>query len=169
MSKALTLAGALVALAAAALAATLVGSGPKAAKASSHREAPLTAEDPSADLTDVYAFRSPDKQNTVTLIANVIPGEDPAAGPNWFTFSPSARYNLKVDTNGDVKPDVIYRFSFQTKTGPFFLGDTAQPFTVTRIATRSKIAPMSAKKPSSRWPANASPPPCRETTPLAAS
>ena len=67
------------------------------------------------------------------LIANVIPGEDPAAGPNWFTFSPSARYNLKVDTNGDVKPDVIYRFSFRTQTGPFFLGDTAQPFTVTRI------------------------------------
>ena len=133
MSKALTLAGALVALAAAAVAAALVGSGPKAATASSHREAPLIAEDPSADLTDVYAFRSPDKPNTVTLIANVIPGEDPGAGPNWFTFSPTARYNLKVDTNGDVKPDVIYRFSFRTKTGPFFLGDTAQPFTVTQI------------------------------------
>ena len=82
----------------------------------------------------MYAFRSPDKPNTVTLLANVIPGEDPAAGPNWYTFSPSARYNLKIDTNGDVKPDVIYRFQFQRKTGPFFLGDTAQPYTVTRIA-----------------------------------
>ena len=108
--------------------------GPGAGSASSHREAPLIAEDPWADLTDVYAFRSPDKPNTVTLLANVIPGEDPAAGPNWYTFSPGARYNLKIDTNGDVKPDVIYRFQFQRKTGPFFLGDTAQPFTVTRIA-----------------------------------
>jgi hypothetical protein len=111
----------------------LYGTGPSAAPASSHREAPLISEDPSADLTDVYAFRSPDKPDTVTILANVLPGEDPAAGPNWYSFSPSARYNLKIDTNGDVKPDVIYRFQFRTKTGPFFLGDTAQPFTVTRV------------------------------------
>ena len=122
-----------LALAAAAVAAAFT-IGPGAGSASSHREAPLIAEDPSADLTDVYAFRSPDKQNTVTLLANVIPGEDPAAGPNWYTFSPGARYNIKIDTDGDVKPNVIYRFQFQRKTGPFFLGDTAQPFTLTRIA-----------------------------------
>src|ERR671911_692567 len=117
-------------------AAAVVGAsafGPGSGVASSHREAPLIAEDPSADLTDVYAFRSPDKPNTVTILANVIPGEDPAAGPNWFTFSQGARYNLKIDTTGDVRPDVTYRFEFRTKTGPFFLGDTAQPFTVTRI------------------------------------
>ena len=108
--------------------------GPGDGTASSHREAPLIADDPSADLTDVYAFRSPDKPDTVTILANVIPGEDPAAGPNWYTFSPTARYNLKIDTNGDVQPDVIYRFQFKRKTGPFFLGDTAQPYTVTRIA-----------------------------------
>jgi hypothetical protein len=118
-------------VAAVAAAATL---GPGASRASSHREAPLISEDPSADLTDLYAFRSPDKPNTVTLLANVIPGEDPAAGPNWYTFSPGARYLIKVDTDGDVKPNVIYRFQFQTKTGPYFLGDTAQPYTVTRIA-----------------------------------
>jgi Domain of unknown function (DUF4331) len=116
----------------AALAAVVSGPGPDAGTASSHREAPLIAEDPSADLTDLYAFRSPDRPNTVTILANVIPAEDPAAGPNYYTFSPTARYNLKIDTNGDVTPDVIYRFSFRTKTGPFFLGDTAQPFTVTR-------------------------------------
>ena len=118
-------------------AAAVVGAatlGPGNGTASSHREAPLIAEDPSADLTDVYAFRSPDKPNTVTILANVIPGEDPAAGPNWYTFSPSARYELKIDTDGDVSPNVIYRFSFQQKTGPLFLGDTAQPFTVTRLA-----------------------------------
>ena len=107
---------------------------PGTGTASSHREAPLIADDPSADLTDVYAFRSPDRPGTVTILANVIPGEDPAAGPNWYTFSPGARYNLKIDTTGDVRPDVIYRFEFRRKTGPFFLGDTAQPFTVTRIA-----------------------------------
>ena len=64
----------------------------------------------------------------------MIPGEDPAAGPNWYTFSPGARYNLKIDTTATSSPDVIYRFQFQRKTGPFFLGDTAQPYTVTRIA-----------------------------------
>jgi hypothetical protein len=133
MSRPLVLAAALVAVALAAIAAVVTGAGPSGAKASSHREAPLISEDPSADLTDVYAFRSPDKPDTVTLIANVLPGEDPAAGPNWYTFSPTARYNLKIDTNGDVKPDVIYRFQFQTKTGPYFLGDTAQPYTVTRV------------------------------------
>ena len=132
----------------AALAAAVSYSGPRNATASSHREAPLISEDPAADLTDVYAFRSPDKPSTVTLLANVIPGEDPAAGPNWYTFSPNARYNLNVDTNGDIRPDVIYRFQFKTKTGPFFLGDTAQPYTVTRVkggrttvVARGKTAP----------------------------
>jgi Domain of unknown function (DUF4331) len=114
--------------------AAAVTLGPDDGTASSHREAPLIADDPSADLTDVYAFRSPDKPSTVTILANVIPGEDPAAGPNWYTFSPGARYNLKIDTTGDVRPDAIYRFTFQRKTGQLFLGDTAQPFTVTRIA-----------------------------------
>ncbi|MBA2642433.1 MAG: DUF4331 domain-containing protein [Actinobacteria bacterium] len=122
---------ALLAVAGVAGAVTL---GPGNGTASSHREAPLIAEDPSADLTDLYAFRSPDKPDTVTILANVIPGEDPAAGPNWYTFSPNARYNLYVDTNGDARADVTYRFQFRTKTGPFFLGDTAQPFTVTRVA-----------------------------------
>jgi len=125
----------LLAGAAAVGAATL---GPGNGAASSHREAPLIAEDPSADLTDLYAFRSPDKPNTVTIMANVIPGEDPAAGPNWYTFSPNARYNLKIDTTGDARPDVTYRFQFRTKTGPFFLGDTAQPFTVTRVNRAGK-------------------------------
>ena len=133
MHRGITVAAAALLLTAAAVvgAATL---GPGSGTASSHREAPLVAEDPSADLTDLYAFRSPDKPNTVTILANVIPGEDPAAGPNWYTFSPNARYNLTIDTNGDARPNVTYRFQFHTKTGPFFLGDTAQPFTVTRVA-----------------------------------
>ena len=133
MRKSIT-AAALAAVATSAAIAGAVALGPGNGTASSHREAPLIADDPSADLTDVYAFRSPDRPGTVTILANVIPGEDPAAGPNWYTFSPGARYNLKIDTTGDVRPDVIYRFEFRRKTGPFFLGDTAQPFTVTRIA-----------------------------------
>ena len=124
MRKGIAIAALAAAVTTAALgaAATL---GPGDGTASSHREAPLIADDPAADITDVYAFRSPDRPNTVTVLANVIPGEDPAAGPNWYTFSPTARYNLKVDTTGDVQPDVVYRFQFQRKTGPFFLGDTA--------------------------------------------
>ena len=82
MKKYLVLAAALVAVVLAALVAVVKGTGPSTASASSHREAPLISEDPSADLTDLYAFRSPDKPNTLTVIANVLPGEDPAAGPN---------------------------------------------------------------------------------------
>jgi Domain of unknown function (DUF4331) len=130
-ARAILVAALALVVAAVAAAATI---GPGASRASSHREAPLISEDPSADLTDLYAFRSPDKPSTVTLLANVIPGEDPAAGPNWYTFSPGARYSIKVDTDGDVKPNVIYRFQFGQNTGPYFLGDTAQPFTVTRVA-----------------------------------
>ena len=133
MRKGIALAACAAAITGAALAAA-VALGPGDGEASSHREAPLIAEDPAADLTDVYAFRSPDKPSTVTIMANVIPGEDPAAGPNWYTFSPGARYNLKIDTTGDVKPDVIYRFQFTRRTGQLFLGDTVQPYTVTRVA-----------------------------------
>jgi hypothetical protein len=138
-------------VAAAAVGATTLG--PGNGTASSHREAPLIAEDPSADLTDLYAFRSPDKPNTVTILANVIPGEDPAAGPNWYTFSPSARYNLAIDTNGDARPNVTYRFQFRTKTGPFFLGDTAQPYTVTRVAGgKSTVVARGATPPNNIGP-----------------
>src|SRR5438128_10299049 len=119
---------AIVLLAAVAAAALVVGlatrsSGPAAATASSHREAPLLSEDPSADNTDLYAFRSPDKPDTLTIVSNFIPGEDPAAGPNYYTFSPTARYDIYVDRNGDGKPNVSYYFRFKRNTGPFFLGD----------------------------------------------
>src|SRR5688572_20986319 len=137
-------------------AAAVVGAttiGPGSGAASSHREAPLIAEDPSADLTDVYAFRSPDKPSTVTILANVIPGEDPAAGPNWYTFSPNARYSLKIDTSGDVAPDVTYHFQFQRKTGQFFLGDTAQPYTVTRVSNgRSTVVARGTTPPNNIGP-----------------
>jgi hypothetical protein len=118
--------------AAALTAAVLRGPGPEAGSASSHREAPLISEDPSADNTDLYVFRSPDEPSTFTIVSNWIPGEDPAAGPNYYTFSPSARYNLYIDRNGDGRADITYRFRFKRSNGQFFLGNTAQSYTVER-------------------------------------
>jgi uncharacterized protein DUF4331 len=125
----------LLLLAAGAVAAVALvrGPAPQAGRASSHREAPLISDDPTADNTDLYAFRSPDKPDTVTIIANWIPGEDPAAGPNYYTFSPGARYYVYVDKDGDAKPDITYRFEFKRAAGQFFLGNTQQDFTVTKI------------------------------------
>jgi hypothetical protein len=129
----------LAAAASAALIAALAsrGGSPTAAQASSHREAPLISEDPSADNTDTYAFRSPDRPDTVTIIANYIPGEDPAAGPNWYTFSPSARYVVYADKNGDGKPDVTWRFRFANQAPVAFLQNTEQKYTVTRLDGKS--------------------------------
>lgn len=85
------------------------------ALASSHREAPLIANDPLADNTDLYAFRSPDNPNTVTIIANYIPLQLPHGGPNYYTFGQNIRYEIHVDndvaTPGD---DVTYRFTFSS-------------------------------------------------------
>ena len=121
-----------LAVVAAALTALFVGRlSPSSSNASSHREAPLISEDPTADNTDLYAFRSPDKPNTLTIVSNWIPGEDPAAGPNYYTFSQSAKYNIYVDRNGDGRPELTYSFRFKTPTGPFFLGNTVQTWTAT--------------------------------------
>jgi hypothetical protein len=133
---------AVLVLAAAALGALFAalasrGGSPSSAQASSHREAPLISEDPSADNTDTYAFRSPDRPDTVTLISNYIPGEDPAAGPNWYTFSPSARYVIYADKNGDGKPDVTWRFRFKNQAPVAFLQNTQQSYTVTRVEGKS--------------------------------
>ena len=89
--------------------------------ASSHREAPLIADDPVADATDTYAFVSPDKPDTVTLVGNWVPLEEPAGGPNFAHFGDDVRYDIDVDNNGDNVPDVVYRFTFKTTVGS---GDT---------------------------------------------
>ncbi|MFC4230809.1 DUF4331 family protein [Parasediminibacterium paludis] len=82
-------------------------------KASSHREAPLIANDPLADNTDLYAFRSPSDSSKIVLIANYIPFEHPAGGPNWYTFGENIRYEIHIKnqtaTTGD---DITYRFTF---------------------------------------------------------
>ena len=81
---------------------------------SSHREAPEISKDPVADNTDVYAFVSPDNPNTVTLIANYIPLEGPAGGPNFFEFGDDVLYEIHIDNDGDGVDDITYQFRFQT-------------------------------------------------------
>ncbi|MCL7427763.1 DUF4331 domain-containing protein [Streptomyces sp. YS415] len=87
---------------------------PGAAAASSHREAPLISGTPQYDNTDVYAFVSPDKPDTTTIVANWIPFEEPAGGPNFFTFAEDAQYDLHIDNNGDAQGELVYRFTFRT-------------------------------------------------------
>ncbi|MEO8148507.1 MAG: DUF4331 family protein [Bacteroidia bacterium] len=81
--------------------------------ASSHREAPLIANDPQADNTDLYAFRTPDDTNTVTLIACYSPGELPQGGPNYYSFGEGIRYEIHVKNNAATEgDDICYRFTF---------------------------------------------------------
>lgn len=79
---------------------------------SSHREAPEIARDPVADSTDVYAFVSPDRPDTVTLIANYVPFEVPAGGPNFYEFGDDVLYQIHVSNSGDAKADITYSFRF---------------------------------------------------------
>jgi Domain of unknown function (DUF4331) len=81
---------------------------------SSHREAPEISKDPVADSTDLYAFVSPDKPDTVTLIANYIPLQSPDGGPNFYEFGDDVLYEILVDNNGDGRPDVTFRFRFNS-------------------------------------------------------
>lgn len=123
------------------------------ALASSHREAPLIAQDPTADSTDVYAFLSPDGPDPgngarITLIANYVPFQEPAGGPNYFAFGDSVLYEIKVDNTGDAREDVVFEFRFSTevRTGATFLYNVGpmdtpesenrnviQRYTVTRV------------------------------------
>jgi hypothetical protein len=124
------------------------GPAPEASQASSHREAPLISQDPTADNTDLYAFVSPDRPDSVTIVANYVPLEQPAGGPNFASFGDDVRYEIKVDNTGDGREDVTYKFRFHTETlnrgtflynvGPINSLDDAdwnrpQTFRVTRI------------------------------------
>jgi hypothetical protein len=81
---------------------------------SSHREAPEMAKDPVADSTDVYAFVSPDRPGTVTLIANYIPFQAPDGGPNFNEFGDDVVYNIHISNRGKAESDITYRFHFHT-------------------------------------------------------
>ncbi len=94
---------------------------PSGIMASSHREAPITALDPMADITDLWAFRSYDAQGrdtptpSVTMIMGVNPFEEPANGPNWFPFDPQIMYEIHVDNTGDGVDDIVFQLRFQTQ------------------------------------------------------
>jgi uncharacterized protein DUF4331 len=153
MRKRSAIAGLFLLVAAAALATVVRGVTPDGARASSHREAPLISEDPGADNVDVYAFRSPDRPDTVTLIATYIPLEEPAGGPNFAQFDDDVTYAINVDNDGDAKEDLSYQFRFKTglrnpnsflyNTGPITsLDDTdwnrPQSYTVTKVSRDGK-------------------------------
>ena len=93
-------------------AAAVAALAPRATRASSHREAPLTAADPQVDNTDVYAFVSPDDDDTVTFVSNWIPFEEPAGGPNFYAFAEGVRYDVNVSNDGDAAPEIVYRWRF---------------------------------------------------------
>ncbi|MFF8476540.1 DUF4331 domain-containing protein [Streptomyces sp. NPDC015414] len=99
---------------------------PGAASASSHREAPLISGTPQYDNTDLYAFVSPDKPDTTTIVADWIPFEEPAGGPNFYTFADDAQYDIHIDNNGDAQGELLFRYTFKThtKNGDTFLYNT---------------------------------------------
>ena len=89
------------------------------ARAASHREAPLIALDPAADNTDTYAFRSWQDPSKAVFVMNVIPGQDPADGPNYFNFDDEVLYSFNIDNNQDGKAeDVVYEVRFKTENRP---------------------------------------------------
>ncbi|MGC4943561.1 DUF4331 domain-containing protein [Kribbella sp. DT2] len=122
---------------------------------SSHREAPEISKDPVADNTDVYAFVSPDKPDTVTIIANFIPFQNPYGGPNFYEFGDDVLYQIHISNGGDGRADISYQFRFHAEirnkktflynTGPITsIKDTTwnrpQYYSVTRVEDgRSRI------------------------------
>ncbi len=119
---------ALTALGGVLLTTGLIGLGGQGATASSHREAPLISGQPQYDTTDVYAFRSPDRRKTVTLAANWLPFEEPAGGPNFYTFATDAHYDINIDNDGDAVRDITYRWTFRDhyRSGDTFLYNTGE-------------------------------------------
>ena len=97
-------------------------------EASSHREAPLIAADPQADNTDVYAFVPADNPNNVCIIANYIPFQEPAGGPNFYPFGTDLLYEINIDNVGDKQAHITYQFQFTTTVGNTntFLYNTGQ-------------------------------------------
>ena len=98
--------------------ALVVGLAPSASQAASHREAPLISLDPTADISDFFMFRSYEagKDDKIVLIMDVIPGEEPSSGPNYWNFDPSVLYAFNIDNNGDGKAnDVRFEFEFKNE------------------------------------------------------
>ena len=109
------------------------------ASASSHREAPGISNDPVADNTDVYFFRDPANPSRLVLIANWIPLEEPAGGPNFSHFGENIRYEFNVDSDGDALEDYVYRVEFtrHVRNPNTFLQNTGPVGRLRRRRTRT--------------------------------
>jgi hypothetical protein len=96
--------------------ALIVGLAPASSSAASHREAPLISLDPTADITDFFMFRSYEagQDDKIVLIMDVIPGEEPSAGPNYYNFDPSVLYSIYIDNDKDGNADDV-RFEVRFK------------------------------------------------------
>ncbi|MGY3681008.1 DUF4331 domain-containing protein [Streptomyces sp. TE33382] len=131
------LAASAAALAAASVAGPLTGTG----EAGGHIDAPSSVSDAPADITDVYAFTSPDDTDMVTLIANVRPFQVPGTAANAlvdFPFATGARYEIHTDADGDGAPDATYRWTFRDEDRrPFGMGPKVGPLPVTSLEDRS--------------------------------
>ena len=118
----------LAAAASIAVGAGLFALAPLTGGASSHREAPLVSADPQIDTTDVWAFVSEDRSSTVTLIASWIPFQEPAGGPNFYTWADGVRYSINIDNDHDAKADLVYQWVFTShyRNPNTFLYNTGQ-------------------------------------------
>jgi hypothetical protein len=129
---------------------------------SSHREAPEISKDPVADSSDLYAFVSPDDPDSVTIIANYVPMQLPASGPNFFEFGDDVLYEIHIDSTGDARPDITYQFRFRTelRNNNTFLYNTGQIkslddanwnrrqfFSVTKVDSKGKSTVLHSKLP----------------------
>jgi hypothetical protein len=123
---------------------------PQVSRASSHREAPLTSADPQIDATDLYAFVKPNNPSKVVFVSNWIPFQEPAGGPNFYSFAEGVRYDLNISNDADASPEIIYRWVFTNhyrnpatflyNTGPVTsLSDTDLNFFQTYDLTRIKV------------------------------
>ena len=112
MSRARTTLAGVASLALVIGSALLLAPGP--GSASSHREAPITASEPQIDNTDLWAFLSEDAPNKVTLISSWLPMQEPAGGPNFYQWAEHTNYDIKIDSDGDSKPNIVYRWKFRT-------------------------------------------------------
>lgn len=110
-----------------------------AAFASSHREAPAIALDPTADITDFYAFVSPEDASKVVLLMNVIPLEPPGGGPNFHRFDDNVLYAINIDNEGDGEEDIVFQVRFETTYTKDAFGFDTFLYNIGSVATRSNV------------------------------
>src|ERR1700728_1651582 len=119
---------------------------------SSHHEAPQISKDPVADSTDLYAFVSPDRAGSVTIIANYIPLEGPDGGPNFYEFGDDVLYEINIDNNGDGVADIVYQFQFTTtlRDPSYFLYNVG-PITSLGSANWNRVQTYSLRRVDTRF------------------